>query len=519
MHPDQLNCYTLPPRFHTTHADVCKFGIGNDIATPTEMQASEAQAYANLYFQLEDSYDKYGVTSWSEKDQQRYGSACMENAAQIVKSYFDWRLKELNDMKSMFQDATRDFKERSDADVHQMQLLSAVLEGEGHPSAADVKKRATSGEDIFDYKKKLGDSSCTSMMESNEIGTQGSQRGLRGLSENFTKTYTAPAPDGSKYSAKEYTRYAANVEKDIRDMADQMADQAEQNFASISGAGGDYSKFMSNLKEDVNTGSGVQKGLDPGTFKTLRNSFMKKRDVLTAEMSTIRSGLRGFPDQALNLTNDTRNDQTFEVELNNLESEIKGECLSRQPVDQAIDRIRDMKSSSFASDANTKSIKERIRNIMKQVRTSPEQKIEEIKAIEKEITNPLVVQLDAGTSLQKIDEKGNLKKTALAASTTITASSYLKGLMDHCEAEYSRPQSKGMQSKRDMIKNLRRMKRDFKQLAKDHSKEIKQEIVKQMIECGDKTQGTTNIRANSAIEASCTPDVFQYADLYSRLLR
>jgi hypothetical protein len=82
----------------------------------------------------------------------------------------------------------------------------------------------------------------------------------------------------------------------------------------------------------------------------------------------------------------------------------------------------------------------------------------------------------------------------------VTPGSFFTDVINNCESQFQVNKLRNKLSGKEAIKKLRTLKKEFQKAAKEHSKDIKNEIVKKMIDCN----GDGAIASSSAV-GSCTP--------------
>lgn len=494
INPATLNCQTLPTSLFEAKNEVCRDRKVSGInGVNPQQQAQEAFAYYNQYTQIDKLYRNY--TERSNVGGQSFGVGCMEDAMDVLNGFFAYRLEQMDTMITEMEAATARFEEQSEMDLKSIRESTAILNGENSKFAAEFKNT-----DIFDYGKRFEDPACNSIMSADDMDKMGKEGGgLLAIEKKMKADFTA-TPAGSKYTPEQYLKKNADVVAEVRKMAEEVSKQSSLNFSQIANSPDGYSNFLSQVGGDVNTDSGVHNGLNKAFFSDLQSKFTESRKKLTDEMNVIRSELGSKGGEALSMLSDVDNDASFDAELTTLENEIKGECLNRSGVDTALSRIYDPNLSKEANKHTSAQIRKRIKAIIADIKLSPERKMEELRAIEAQSGGRFEMKIDANYETQDIKEDGTVVKKTVNAANKVSPGSYFSDVIRNCETQFQVNKLNNKLSAKETIKKLRTLKKDYQKAAKQHSKDIKDEIVKKMIDCG----GKTDIQSSNTV-ASCSP--------------
>lgn len=496
INPASLNCQTLPTTLYEANNEVCRNKEVSALAGNPQLQADEAFAYYNQYMQIDKLYSNYSVDS--NVGGQAYGVGCMNDAKKILEGFFAYRLEQLDVVVANMEAATAKFEEQSETDLKAIRESSAVLNGESSRFAGEFKDS-----DLFDYGKRFENPACNSILSKDKFGDLGKQGGGLLAIEKKLKADFASTPPGSKYSVEQYIGKHASIEQDIRKMADKVATQANLNFSQISSGG--YSNFLGTLSSDVSSDSGAHMALNKSFFSDLQQKFTASNKKLTDEVRMISTELGGRGGEALNQLGNIDNDSSFDAELGSLENRIKGECVNKSGIDDALGRIYDPNLSKEANKHSANQIRKRIKAIIADVNRSPEEKLKELSAIDGVNNGRFQVKMDDGYEVSEVGTDGKVSKQKRSADGN-TPYAYLKDVMTTCESQFQVNKLGNKLSAKEAIKRLRTLKQDYKKAAREHSKDIKDEIVKKMINCG----GDNSI-ANSSTVGSCGPEKLNMA--------
>jgi hypothetical protein len=496
INPASLNCATLPTTLTVPDNEVCRNGKVNDLAGDPKMQADEAFAYYNQYKNVETVYKNFTVKS--NVGGQGFGEGCMEDAMAVLKGFFAYRVEQLDTVMAEMEAATANFEKQSEMDLKSIRESSAILNGEESKFSAEF-----SNTDVFDYGKRFEDPACNSLMSKDDVDSFGKKSGGLLAIEDKLKKDLNVTPAGSKYSAESYIKNHADVVSDIKKMADKVAEQSTLNFGQISSGQEGYAAFLSGLNGDVTSESGAHQGLNKALFSDLQTKFTKQRNALKDEESLIMSELGGSGSAAGRLLSKIDNDSTFDAEVGSLENKIKGECVNKAGIDTALSRIYDPNLSSAANKHSSELIKKKLATILSDVTISPEKKLAELQALG---DSRYEMRMDADYETQEVKADGSILKKKVSAAGRVSPSSFFKDVIKNCETQFQVNKLGNKLSGKEAIKRLRTLKKDYQKASRDHEKDIKNEIVKKMIDCN----GNGAVASSSTV-ASCTPEKLNMA--------
>jgi len=496
INPAALNCDTLPTTLYEANNEVCRNRSVNSMSGNPALQRDEAWAYYNQYMQIDKLYRNYSVAS--NVGGQAYGTGCMEDAMNVLKGFFSYRLEQLNTVVTNMEAATAKFQEQSETDLRSVRESSAILNGEDSVFAKDFKDS-----DAFNYSKRFGDPACRSILSKDAkdgVAQLGKEKGLLGIEDKLKSEYTS-VPNGSKYSLEQYNQKHAEVVQDIKSMADKVAEQATLNFSQLSTSQEGYSAFVGGLAGDISSESGANVALNKSFFADLQVKFAKTRKTLSDEAELINSELGKDGEKAIQYLNNVDKDSSFSSELVSLEKNIKSECLARSGISNAIERIYDPNLSQSANKQSSAVIQKRINSILNDNQMTQERKLQDIQAIQKEYGNRFELKMDANYQTQEVGVDGQIVRKTVNASQKVTPASYISDVMKNCDTQFQVNKLNNKLSGKEAIQRLKSLKKDFQSAAAKNSKEMKNEIIKKMIECNG--NGAT---AASAGVGSCSSE-------------
>lgn len=493
INPASLNCQTLPTTLFEANTEVCRNkNISQINGVDPKQQADEAFAYYNQYLQIDKLYANYSTRS--NVGGQAYGTGCMEDAMEVLKGFFAYRLEQLDTMVTEFEAAEARFTQQSEMDLKAIRESTAILGGEGSRFATEFKNS-----DIFNYADRFADPACNSIMSKSDVDGLGKEGGgLLAIEKKLKGDFTA-VPEGSKYSPEAYLRNNSAIVSDIQKMASKVATQANLNFGQIASGQEGYSAFLNGLSSSVNSDTGVNVALNSSFFSDLQTKFTQTRNSLNNSMSVLNSELGQKGGNALSLVSNIDNDTNFDAQVRSLENSIKNECLSNSGIDLALSRIQEPNLSKQASKHSSNEIQKRLKVILNDPNLTPEAKISQLEALNAAGGSRFEVRLDADfeTKVMKADGTVGTKK-AIAAGTT-TPASFFTSLIQNCDTQFQVNKLGNQLSGKEAIKQLRTLKEDYKKAAKQNSQDIQNEITKKMIECN----GNAEV-ASSTTVGSCS---------------
>ncbi|WP_408095413.1 hypothetical protein ACJVC5_10255 [Peredibacter sp. HCB2-198] len=502
INPAMLECKTLPTTLHEAKNEVCTLGVTTDRGVAPAAQLSEMQAYANQYFQINKMYRNYSADSNSAG--QLFGVGCMKNAMNILNGFFKYRLDELDKLTTNLEAMQNQFREASRSDLDAIEESVAVLEGGDSELANKVKSKKP---DLFDFGKRFENPACTSMFAKDTFNQIGRGKGLNAINQQL-KTSMSEKPPGSKYSGESYSNSHSAVVEDLNNLADKVAKQSELRFSELADEKG-YTGFLRSLSGSVSSTNGANNLLTSDLFSDVQTSFTEKSQKLQNDFNTIASELSAGganPARALSIVRNLTT-TNFDSEVSTIENQLKNGCLKsnlsgNSSLDSLLEKIYDPTSSNFANKNASNFLKDKIKTIMENDKTSPEKKLSELKALESSQGNRYYVKMDNSYEVQETDANGNIVKRIVDASTRKSPSVFFSDIIRNCEAQFKVNKLDNQLSGAEAIQKLRALHSSYKNLAKSHASEMKASIKKKLIECESPED------ANSSAIGSCTSERF-----------
>jgi hypothetical protein len=502
INPAMLDCKTLPTTLYEAKNEVCSIGVTTDRGAAPAAQLSEMQAYYNQYFQINKMYRNYTADSNSEG--QLFGVGCMKNAMQILNGFFKYRLDELDKLTTNLQAMNDQFREASRSDLDAIEESVAVLEGGNSELTDKVKSKKP---DLFDFGKRFDNAACTSMFGKDQFTQIGRDKGLNSINQQL-KNSLSEKPPGSKYSGESYSTSHSAVVEDLNNLADKVSKQAELHFSELSEGQG-YNQFLKGLPSSVSSVNGANNTLTADFFSDVQTSFTEKSNKLQTEFNTIASELSAGganPGRALSVVKNLTT-TNFEAEVTTIENQLKNGCLTStlsgsSSVDSILAKIYDPSASSYANANASNFLKDKIKTIMDNDKTSPDKKLSELKALESSQGNRYYVKMENSYEVQEADASGNITTRIVDASTKKSPSVYFSDIIRNCESQYKVNKLNNTLSGAEAIQKLRSLHSNYKSLAKNHASEMKAAIKKKLIECESSDD------ANNVAVGSCTSERF-----------
>lgn len=494
INPQMLDCKTLPTTLHDSKPEVCRIGVTGDRGVAAPQQLEQMFTYYNQYFQTSKMYKNFSADSNS--DGQAFGVGCMNNAMNILNGFFKYRLNELDKLTTNLEAMQAQFEAASRSDLDAIEEAVALLEGDSE-IANKVKSR---NRNAFDFDKRFNNPACKSMFGGNEFNDLGSSNGLNGINKNLRDTLTKPNP---KYSGQSYTQSHAAVVADIQNVADKYAQQFKLNYTPNL-AGGDYSKFVDGLGGFVTSTTGVIGGIKADVFSDIQAKFMEQNAKLVNERNQITSEFGGREKKAMDLLGNLNSSSSFEAELNTLENGMKNECLANSLGDtnSLMGKIYDPTASKHANKNASNFLKDKLKLILANDKTSPEKKLADLKALESDEGNRFYMRMENSYEVQELDNDGNIKTTVIPASQNRSPSVFFSDVIRNCNAQFKANKLNNKLSGSQAIQKLRDLNSSYKNLAQTQASDIKNTLQKRLIECSSPEI------ANNTVPGSCTSDLF-----------
>jgi hypothetical protein len=495
INPQRLNCGTLPTTLHEAQNEVCRLGVSSIQGPHQQAQANEAFAYYNQYLQIDKKYRNFLADS--NVDGQGFGVGCMNGAMQILNGFFQYRINELDRLTAMLEKEHDDFLQQTAGVLRTIEGTTAMLEGANAGELTD--KVRTEHPHLLNFGSRFDNPSCKAILAAEGFNDLGLQGGLNQISKKLKDDFSRPSPN---ISAQSYDKNLhAEVVKEMDQISRRVAQQVELNFSDLSGGPGGYNSFLQRLQGSVDMSHPVS--LSPSMFGDLQSGFKNKVDDLNARTAQVQRELGAVAGDAIAQLRNL-NSKSFNQEVNNIENRLKNQCLQRSltgpsSVDSIVARIVDSTASDFANQNASNEVKRRIKEILENRETTLEQKQSEINALGKRGMSRLSIKNDAPYTIKRVVD-GKLQDETVRAGVT-NPSVFLNHVIENCQNQFKYSQGNTM-PQAAAVQNLRKLNNDFKDLAKDHAKEVRQELKRKLIECDSPSV------ANSTVAGSCKPETF-----------
>lgn len=501
LNPNALNCTTLPTTLTEVRSEVCRIGVTNDRGVAPQAQLSEMFSLYKTYGDVSKAYESY--SSISNAEGQGFGVGCMNNALQTLSGYLAAKISNLDDLMTKVTFINDKFKEASKIDLDAIAESTAVLDGGSSELANEVKTRRP---DLFDFGKRFDNPACKSMYAGDGINTigRGNPGGLNQISKRMKDEYSSK-PAGSKFSAETYTTGHASVVADINKMADKAAQQFNLNFSSYASDNG-YGNFLRDIPSNVSSTNGLTSLLRGDFFSDAQQSFNKEMADISANRQLLTDALGGVSGAERALASASNlNSKSFDNDVAFVQNQIRNNCLQRSfgggDFWENIKRnIKDPSNSKFANKNGFNPIRERIQSIMTDPRTTPEAKIEALRAIEQSEGGRFVLSMQG--SYQKTTLVNGKNVTTTVNPSGSAPSSYFNDVVQTCDAQFNTNKLGSTMTGAGAVQTLRLLNEQYKRLAANQSNKIRSEIRRKLIECENPGE------ANSPQAGACTSAKF-----------
>lgn len=500
INPQMLNCQTLATTLYEAKPEVCRIGVTNDRMMDQTTQMNQAFGYYNQYFQVEKIYKNFSADSNSEG--QAFGIGCMKNAMNILNGFFKYRLDELDKLVTNLEAMNNKFREASRSDLDAIEESVAVLDGDS-ALADKVKSRKP---DLFDFEKRFSDAACKSMFTGTQFNTNGLSAGLNGINQNIKQV---ASEKNGKFSGESYSKAHTAVVEDINSLADKVGKQVELNFAGIAQNPAGFGQFLRGLPSSVASANGVNSLLTADMFSDAQSKFLTSVTKYEEQKSAIKSelasaGISG--DSALGLLGNLTSGN-FESEVTAIQNQIKNNCLATtlsgsSSIDTILSRIWDPAASQFANKNAANYLKDKLKQILENSKSSPERKLAELQNLEASTGSKYYLRMQNSYEVQEVGADGQLTTRVESPSTQRTPSVYFSDVIKNCDAQFKVNKLDTKLSGAQVIQNLRTLNTNYKALAQNQANDMKTEMRKRLIECASPDD------ANNTVPGSCTPERF-----------
>lgn len=500
-----LNCTTLPTTLTEIKAEACRIGVTNDRGVPPQAQLAEMYSLYKTYGDVSKAYENY--SSISNAQGQGFGVGCMNNALQVLNGYLTSRINDLDKLIQNVSFINDQFKQASKIDLDAIAESTAVLDGGNSELADEVK---TKKPDLFDFGKRFNNPACKSMYEGDKINTLGrrSPGGLNAISKDMRSQFSMKS---GKFSGESYVNAHASVVDDINKMADNVSKQFNLNFSSISEPGaegrGGYSGFLGSLSSSVSSPNGLTGQFTRDFFADAQQSYNQEMTKINSDFTLLSDEMRAAgvdPTRAATVARNL-NAQNFESEVTMVQNQLRNGCLQRAFGgsgfwDNLKRNIKDPEASKFANKSYS-NFRDRIQAIMTDSRTTPEAKLEAVRALEQSEGSRFVLNMQGGYQVSTVDAQGNVAKKNVSSSSDVP-SAYFSNVVTTCDAQFSTNKLGSSLTAASAITKLRNLNQQYKTLAQNQSNKLRSEIRRKLIECSSPAD------ANATQAGSCTPDKF-----------
>src|SRR5690606_34926344 len=118
------------------------------------------------------------------------------------------------------------------------------------------------------------------------------------------------------------------------------------------------------------------------------------------------------PGRALSMINNL-NANNFDSEVSSIENALKNKCLERNlsgnsSIDNIMSKVFDPTASKFANQNTAGFLKDKIKQIMENPKTSPEKKLAELRSLENQTQSRYYLKMDSSYEVQDVDASGKL---------------------------------------------------------------------------------------------------------------
>ncbi len=489
-----LNCTTLPAELNDVKSPVC------DISqAPADFSLdSILNAYKTTYSDIEKMYKNYSAES--NVGGTGFGYSCMKDAKEILKGFFDYRAKEMDNTIANIEALNTKFKNAAKADMDNIEESTALLSG-GNSSITNKVKTAKPA--LFDFASQFNDAACKSMFAGENFKTAGTNKGLLSI-EEMVVAATDAKPKSQNGSAKTFsgatfTKAYQSVVDDLNNLATKISSQSTTNFSSLAGFQTDLSRMTSSSTY------GLEKALSSSNvFTEAQQSFNESNQKLQTQLAEVTAELQsaGGNTETVNKLMTNLNSGTFDQEVAKIQTGIENQCLQDSVnTDTVIAKMVDPQMSSYGNKNVPSFIKEKIKQIMENKLSSTDKKLQELIALEKQGANKYYVKLDSTYEVQE-EVNGVIQKTVVTPSTRKTPTAFIADVIKSCKAQFKSNTLETKYSGASAIAKLKELRSSYKALATATAADIKKKIQDKFINCD------SQIAANQDNTASCSAESF-----------
>lgn len=491
--PSLLNCATLPATLNDIKSPVC------DPSSPNDPSSDPLRiAYKTTYSDIEKLYSNY--SSESNIGGANFGYSCMKDAKAILKGFFDYRAKEMENLVANIEALNKKFKDAAKSDMDNIEESTALLEGGSSVVTSKVK---TAKPTLFDFAAQFSDPACSSMFAGNNFKEVGTSKGLKAIQDLVVKAVETPASgkSGAKnFSGDTYLKAHASLVEDIQKMINGVSKQSEINFSAIAS----NPATMAGLAGTQNSVYGVEKAMSPGLFADIQQSFIEQNQKLQTQLAEVTNEIKsvgGNPDSVTKMMTDL-NSGTFDQEVTKIQNGIENNCVKDSvDVKTVVAKMVDPQVSSYGNKNVPSFIKEKIAQIMENKLSSPDKKLQELIALEQQGANKYYVKLDSTYEVQE-EVNGTIQRTVVTPATRKTPTAFLADVIKSCKAQFKSNTLETKYSGASAIAKLKELRTSYKSLAQTNAAKIKADLTKRLIDCD------SNVVANQENVGSCTSETF-----------
>jgi hypothetical protein len=491
--PAMLNCSTLPAELNDIQSPVC------DPAKAPANQSVDGllTAYKTTYSDIQKTYKNYA--SESNAGGAGFGYSCMKNAQEILKGFFDYRAKEMDNLVSNIEALNQKFKNASKGDLDNIEESSALLNG-GNSNVTNKVKTAKPA--LFDFAAQFNDPACKSMFAGDTFKTTGDGKGLLSIQDMVVKTTEAKpksaAGSAKSFSGETFSKAYTSVVEDITNMATNISKQSTTQFSALVN-GSDMSKLS------TSSTYGVESAVRSSTvFTQAQQKFSEKNLKLQQQLAEVSAELGSTgvdPSSTANLVSNL-NSGTFDTQVGRLQNSIENKCVSNSSqIDMVISKMVNPQVSSYGNKNVPSFIKDKLKQILTNDLSSTDKKLEELLALEKQGAGSYYVKLDASYEVQEV-VNGELVKSVVSPTTRKTPTAYLTDIIRNCKAQFKSNTLESKYSGATAIAKLKELRSNYQALATETAADIKSQIMNKFVNCD------SQIAANQDNTASCSAESF-----------
>lgn len=492
--PDLLNCTTLPAELNDVKSPVCDPSKApNNSSIDTILTA-----YKTTYSDIQKTYKNFAAES--NTGGTAFGYSCMKNAQDILKGFFDYRAKEMDNLVSNIEALNQKFKNSAKADLDNIEESSALLNGGTSNVTSKVK---TAKPALFDFAAQFNDPSCKSMFAGDTFKTTGDGKGLLSIQDMVVKATEAKpksaAGSAKSFSGETFSKGYASVVEDITNMATNLSKQSTTNFSALASSQSDLSRLS------TSSTYGVEAAVRNSTvFTQAQQKFADKNLKLQQQLAEVTAELNstGIDSSSTAGLVTNLNSGTFDTQLNKLQNSIENKCVTNSSqIDTVISKMVNPQVSSYGNQNVPSFIKDKLKQILTNDLSSTDKKLEELLALEKQGASSYYVKLDASYEVQEV-VNGELKKSIVSPTTRKTPTAYLTDIIRNCKAQFKSNALESKYSGSTAIAKLKELKSSYQALATETAADIKNQILNKFVNCD------SAIAANQDNTASCSAESF-----------